>query len=63
MDEAIEYAKMKIAMFPEAYKDYADDIELFRLLVDDCRKQIEAQNMSLSYLKLLGGARIEKSII
>lgn len=63
MDEAIEYAKRKVAMFPEVYKDYVNNLELFKMLVEDCRKQIEAEKMSLSYLELLGGARCEKSII
>ena len=63
MDEAIEYAKNKIKMFPEIYKDYANDFELFKLLVEDCRKQLEAENMSLSYLKLVGGKSYEQSII
>lgn len=63
MNKAVEYAKNKIKMFPETYKDYANDFELFKLLVEDCQKQIEAENMSLSYLKLVGGRSHEQSII
>ena len=63
MDEAIEYAKNKIKTFPEIYRDYANDFELFKLLVQDCRKQLEAEKMSLTYLRLTGGKRYEQSII
>lgn len=63
MDEAIAYAKRKISMFPDVYKDYATDMELFKLLVEDCRKQLDAEKMSLSFLKLLGGVICEKSVI
>nr|WP_302597789.1 hypothetical protein [uncultured Cellulosilyticum sp.] len=63
MDKAMQYAKRKIAMFPEAYKAYTTDIELFKILVEDCRKQLEVEQFSLKLMDAIGEAAYEKSVI
>ncbi|WP_410495791.1 hypothetical protein QTL86_19135 [Cellulosilyticum sp. ST5] len=63
MDEAIVYAKRKIRSFPDLYRAYAENLDLFKMLVEDCRKQLEAEQMSLTYIKLIGGMKREQNII
>lgn len=62
MDEAIIQAKQKIAMFPEMYKDYIEDQELFMMLVEDCRKQNEFVMFSRKFL-MIGGVTHEQGVV
>lgn len=61
-DKAIEYAKRKMDMFPDMYKEYITDKELFNQLVEDCRKQLVFEDFSVSTL-MRGGATYEQSVI
>ncbi len=54
MEQAVEYAKLKIKKFPEIYKDYTDDSELFSMLVEDCRKQLKVQRFSINFISMGG---------
>ena len=61
IDRAVELANTKINAFPEMYKDYLVDEELFQLLVEDCRKQLL---ISDHYIDIcLGGRQNEQAII
>ncbi len=63
MDNAVEYAKKKITMFPDVYKDYINDFELFQILVDDCRKQLEFESFSKNLLRIGSEKGYEQSVI
>ena len=63
MDHAVEYAKKKITMFPDVYKDYINDSELFQILVDDCRKQLEFESFSKNLLRIGSEKGYEQSVI
>ena len=63
MHDAIVYAKRKIRSFPEIYRKYAENLDLFKMLVQDSKKQLEAEQMSLTYIHLVGGMKHEKNII
>ena len=61
-DIAVEYAKQKVAMFPDVYKNYVYDLELFNMLVDDCRKQLIFEQFSKNLL-MIGGEKCEQSTV
>lgn len=61
-DKAIEYAKRKIDMFPDLYREYVTDKELFEQLVEDCRKQVEVEMFSISMLSG-GGVKYGQSVV
>ena len=61
MDRAVELAKTKINTFPEMYKDYLVDEELFQLLVEDCRKQLLISDHYID--RFLGGRQDEQAVI